>query len=553
MAQTTSKTGRGRARAGTVLACALLFTFGVSAVRAEPSPLPGVSSEADAAPLPLADRAKAVLEAHCPDCRVQYGATGSLDLAALADDPGFITPGFSDASPVYRQLVAPRSHAGNEKQDTSGGDSQALSSADIEAVRDWIDSLTPREDACRNRKRIQGNDVEALMRQWRMAIGEPAAAGTRFVSLAHLWNACVAPERLMELRVATATLLAVLMRRREDLNLETLGDESALLAITPGEQALETSDWSALTSDAPLLAYGAVPADWLAARVLSSPKSDTGSPATPPAVRFDGVAERAVSGLARFWTRDVDLVRAAAERGVTPDELRATLLKADGDLLLPARRLAYGVLSREAWQRLSEALDGRAKPPAKAKTPPDGEEKKSLDVVLWPDRAVFRPRDLVTFNVRVEKACHLTLIGVDGDGQAIVLFPNDLEPENLVAPGVTVKVPGHDAAYQFRFDKIGKERVIAVCQRHARRLEGVDHDYERQRFTILGDWRTFLRTAPALEKEIREKREAEEARRKRRRRPALEPEPPPVDAKGPPMEGRAALEIAIEPGESSGG
>lgn len=176
-----------------------------------------------------------------------------------------------------------------------------------------------------------------------------------------------------------------------------------------------------------------------------------------------------------------------------------------------------------------------------------GEETGGIGIVLWPDQPSYRPRDLVTFNVRVDKACHLTLIGVDGKGQAIVLFPNELEPENLIAPSVAVRIPGHEAGYQFRFDVAGEETVIAICQRHARRPEGIAHDFERQRFSILGDWHTFLGTAAQREKEIRAKREAAAARRKRRGRAPVAKEAPPI-APSEAVEGRATITITIEPG-----
>ena len=94
-------------------------------------------------------------------------------------------------------------------------------------------------------------------------------------------------------------------------------------------------------------------------------------------------------------------------------------------------------------------------------------------------------------------------------------------------------------------------RPPAVCQRTSRRLAGVDYDYEKQRFQALGDWREFLRTAGAREKDILE-REKNEAERRRRRRgsSAAETEPAPVDPDGPPIEGRAAITVVIEPGSS---
>ncbi|HRN84066.1 MAG TPA: DUF4384 domain-containing protein [Hyphomicrobium sp.] len=493
---------------------------------------------------PLHVRAKAVLDAHCVLCReLDQTADGAIpDLDTIAGDPGLVRPGRPDVSPLYqRMLSAPPPRGAEETPDVA-----APSPEDIEIVRDWIASLPPREAGCRGRTPVSADDVTDMIRRWTEAVGAEEAAATRFVSLAHLWNACAAPMRMMELRIATATLLGALTGSREELQLETVGDKSVLLAIRPDTGALAAAGWDRLTADAPLSASGAVPADWLAAHVLRRrTEADVKMGAIGQAV-LDGVGERAVSALARHWTRDVDLVRAAAERGLSPDELRKMLMKEEGDLLLPSRRLAYGAVSRDVWQRMARALGGGAK--ARIEDVQGMDRAEAVDVVLWPDQPSYRPRDLVTFNVRVDKACHLTLIGVDGAGQATVLFPNELEPENLVAPAVTVQVPGNAAGYQFRFDKAGEETIVAICQRGAWRPEGIAYDYERQRFALLGDWRTFLRTAEARKKEIRARREAAAARRKRRGREPVEKEPPPVAPAETGVEGRAAITIVVEPG-----
>jgi hypothetical protein len=125
-------------------------------------------------------------------------------------------------------------------------------------------------------------------------------------------------------------------------------------------------------------------------------------------------------------------------------------------------------------------------------------------------------------------ACHLTLIGVDGDGRGLVLFPNDLDPANLIPPGVTVRVPGPNAGYQFRLDRAGSESYVAVCHRGARVPEGIAFDYEKQRFAVLGDWRKFL------------DRLAEKPSKSRY--PAAGPT---VGDGGPVVMGRAAITISI--------
>jgi hypothetical protein len=227
--------------------------------------------------------------------------------------------------------------------------------------------------------------------------------------------------------------------------------------------------------------------------------------------------------------------------------LTESLSAVSGDNLYDAQRLIHGTLTRAEWNRLARVLDGYSVPEKEKRTTSPSE----IDVLLWTDQPFYRPRDLVTINVSVDKACHLTLIDVDQQGKAIVLFPNELEQDNLVAPGVTIRVPGRDADYQFRFDHSGEEQIVAICQRTSSRPAGIDYDYEKQRFQTLGDWREFIRTAPEREKEIRE-REVDEAARRNRRRGSTEPAAAgssAVDPEGPAVEGRAAITVVIEPGK----
>jgi hypothetical protein len=533
-----STAGSVRMRARVACALALLSALGAATAapaRAEPETTPPAAADT-AKPLP--ERARAVLEAHCAPCREGHASVGTLDLASLADDPRLVIPQRPDASRAYQRLLAAQALDGNGSGPRPD---------EVEAVRDWIESLPARDAACRGRPLVTNGDVAALIAAWSQGRSEAEKADTRFLSLVHLWNACAAPERLAEYRATLATLLAALARRREPVETETLGETGAVLVVRLSKLALVPAEWVRLMEAAPRLASAdAAPGDWLAAQILSEPRDAAGNIDSAFDVTFDAAGRRAVESLARLWTRDVDLVRAAAERGVTPRALAEKLATVGGEFLHPARRLVHGMLTRSAWEALSRALDGEARP-GTAETGAHVSESE-IDVLLWTDKPHYRPRDLVALNVSVSRACHLTLIDVDQDGKAVVLFPNELEPDNLIAPSVTVRIPGRDADYQFRFERSGEEEIVAICQRKSRRPAGIAYDYERQRFAVLGDWRTFLRTIPEREKEIRARAEAEAARRKRRGRAPSANGPPAIDPDGPPVEGRTAITVPIAPG-----
>lgn len=551
--------------------CVLALAAGLSAsAQAKPDASKETAAVATAAepPKPLADRARAVLETYCPECREQAAREGAaLNLDALAEEPSLVVPKRPDASRIYQRLLVrqPSAAADNGKQPPAKDEPSATSPpphptpAEIETVRDWIESLPARDEPCRDRTIITPADTLSLIERWEKAVGVKEAADTRFVSLVHLWNACVPAGRLKELREAAVTVVTAVSRRTKPLEIETLGEESAILVFRLSEFERQKDLQDLLTAPVQSI-EGAelIPADWLAAQILAAQHAvdkAAGDGSGSRAFTFDGAAQKAVADLASLWNRDVDLVRAAAERGTPPRDLMQRLAQLDGDLVYPAQKLTHGTLTRAAWSELSLVLGARAGPETvKALAPPPKPETSApeisaseIDVLLWSDRPSYRPRDLVTLKVRVDKACHLTLISVDQDGKALVLFPNEIEQDNLIAPRVVVEVPGREAGYQLRFDRSGEEQFVAICQRKDRRPEGIDYDYERQRFAILGDWRAFLRAAPEREKAIVARQAAEAARRKRRGRgPAAETEPPAVDPSGPPIEGRAAISITID-------
>jgi hypothetical protein len=163
-----------------------------------------------------------------------------------------------------------------------------------------------------------------------------------------------------------------------------------------------------------------------------------------------------------------------------------------------------------------------------------------IEVLLSADQETYRAGDLVSFVVKASADCNLTLINVDGGGKATVLFPNDFQRDNRVAAGTPLSIPGPGAPYSLRVKERGNERFIAICTRKATRPKGIAHQFGHQRFTFLGDWPTFVRTADEKEAEILKKSD----RRSRRSRREAGGEP--VSPVGAEPEGRAVLIIHIE-------
>lgn len=181
-------------------------------------------------------------------------------------------------------------------------------------------------------------------------------------------------------------------------------------------------------------------------------------------------------------------------------------------------------------------------PPAPIKEP---SEPTPIILQITGNKSLFRPGDTLVLEVKADQDCNLTLISIEGSGLATVLFPNEFEPDNRIAAGNSVHIPAATAAYVLRTNKTGIESVLAICTAVARRPFGIGHDYEQQRFTILGDWDAFTRTVQEHEAAYQAKIAEENKKRARKRK---NPEPPIVDPPPGPREaeGRALLLLPVD-------
>lgn len=502
---------------------------------------------------PVATRALGVLDRNCAGCH----QSGKLELAApagglgnilnfdeLARDPTLVVPGRPDASKLYNRMLG-----GHRPDDVyglaSGG--RAPSPDDIEAVRDWIDSLDAKP-ACATRRTITSAGIETARERWAREVGPEAAGETRFVSLAHLANACTSAAELAQYRKAVEKLIITLSSQPRGGVVETIGDDNALLAFKLGDAGWTAEQWADLAT---ICGPGRtiLAGDCLAFAAQSRSPS---APVDPAAAALadagiDGASELhgldLVRALRRAYERDVGLARAAGELGQDQGALMRRLASVRGDQDFLARRLMQGLLRRSEWERLRLALDGRNDAAVPASVAPTA-AKTWIDISLVPDKTIYKTGDLATLRVEAGTDCHLTLVNIDAKGEATVLFPNDLEPENTIVAGRAMRIPADRAGYQLRLDAKGTETIVAICQRVADHPDGTGHDFEHRRFTTLGDWRSFLRTT--AERETEWKRAMQELRRFKRRPRGKSGSQPLPQATGPEIEGRTAIIITVE-------
>lgn len=220
-----------------------------------------------------------------------------------------------------------------------------------------------------------------------------------------------------------------------------------------------------------------------------------------PNVRLAG--DETITALIKRYRRPVGIEAAVTETGLLRDAFVLQLADAIGDAAPLARRLQQGVLPRSDLNRLYALLKGSDAPRATASGGflRDVETEIGLSMWMTPPRPIAG--DLVTITAQADADCYLTVISVDAKAKATVLYPNDFEPDNLVRAGKPVSVPAADAPYQLRFKAYGPETVLARCSTSSKAPMGIEHDFERQRFTALGNWDVFIQDTLLTDLELR--------------------------------------------------
>lgn len=259
-----------------------------------------------------------------------------------------------------------------------------------------------------------------------------------------------------------------------------------------------------------------------------------------------------VTGLAERYREGAVFETALAQIDRERDAFLADLTDARGAAAPLARRLLHGVLSRSELERLFALLKGIDVPsPAVAR--PGGflhETKSDIGLSMWLDKPRPVSGDLVTVKIEADNDCYLTVISVDAAGIATVLFPNDFQTDNLLSASRPVSIPPAEAPFQLRYKSEGSETLLARCSTSATPPLGIEHDFERQRFTALGNWENFIEDTLVTEWELRASPEkAERARvarsgalrRRRDRGERIEPPRPDVPTDKPLRDGRAVL------------
>lgn len=549
-----------------------------SAVRAE-SDVPAPPGDVGAA------KAYGMLDRNCAGChqtgrsdgaRAGGGIANLLALDEVARDPALVRPGVPDASRIYAVALTREMHL-----DLMNDPATAKPTAEeLQSLRDWIADLPPRSlGECSRRPRITAAQAGTLVEAYLAGVSAETARQTRFVSLVNLYNDCASWAELEGLRRGLRELLAgVAVAAPVDATWPRAVDPGQLILALPLPALGWTGEnWNALMQAYPLAgavrvsraladATGTttplVSADWLADAILDALDPDPDARRAGPlrgrlAARASQVGASGARGmvwgllsqhaLQRAWARPLDLHRAAADAWLEPAELLSRISRVEGRVPLALQQLRRGGVTRRVGigPLLAELTAGSAR----VVSPVVGGDDEALELALWVEAERYRAGDVATFHAQANRDCHLTIVDVDRSGRATVLFPNEFQPDNLIQGGRALRFPAPDAAYRFRFKEKGRETVIAICSLTHKSPVGVLHDYERFRFTMLGDWQLFLREPPELREARRDDAATDTPRplatQRRRGRGSVSPK---VDAapSGADIQTRTAITIDVE-------
>ena len=532
-------------------------------------PVPAAPADVTAA------KAYAALERNCASChqtgRIVDAAgnaanqpAGGLDnilaLDEIAGSRWLVRAGLPDASRIYNVALTGERHFDVFNDPAQPGPSPA----EVQALRDWIQEMQAEPAAgCADRAGLGASEAIALIVRDIRSIAPETARLTRYVTLASLANSC-----------APATELARAQRFLAEFPANAAGAPPSLPPSTrtstrpstqPNKQAPPFSpiDDRRLVWRVSLRGLGMTPEDWerqaaatpyvaaLAKDIPAAVVTATGSRHPIGAADWlDSLLEegdkpgasREGSSIAALWRRPGTLQRLAGDLWMKVPDLERRLSGVPASVSIGAHRLLGGAaVSREELDRLAQYLVTGSAPDA-------ADPPAALEIALWADKSSYGVGDAARFSVTTNRDCYLTLIGIDGRGRATVLYPSEFEPANWLPRGKVLQVPAVEAPYRFRFKVKGRETFVAVCSTTQKSPPGLAHDFDRLRFTVLGDWQLFLREPPEMKEARRDDAATDtprpQARQRRRGRGAETKESPAVPAAD--VQTRTAISIVIQ-------
>ncbi len=240
-----------------------------------------------------------------------------------------------------------------------------------------------------------------------------------------------------------------------------------------------------------------------------------------PQLNLNGV--EMVTALSARYEWDLNIEQAAAEFGVSAEEMKDAMIASGGMGKSLALRLDQGIVPRDQFEpiygQVVERIIDAEFVPAKevigvaelqtyeAPVEPNGDVVRKIEPVasddlklsLYADKSNYMINDKPVFTVRSDRDCYLTLVNIDGAGVGTVIFPNKFQQDNKISGQKDFVFPAADASFDFKFTEVGQESVIAICDATGKAV-AIEHAYAENAFTPLGETRSALRKIEVTER-----------------------------------------------------
>lgn len=91
------------------------------------------------------------------------------------------------------------------------------------------------------------------------------------------------------------------------------------------------------------------------------------------------------------------------------------------------------------------------------------DETGKFSLSLLSGKESYKPKDTMIFMVLTEEACKLTLADVDSTGSGSVLFPNKLQPNNLLEAGRVLVIGDRSSPIRLLAGEAETHTIVAQC------------------------------------------------------------------------------------------
>ncbi len=227
-----------------------------------------------------------------------------------------------------------------------------------------------------------------------------------------------------------------------------------------------------------------------------------------------------INALSNKYEQEIDIKVAAAEFGVASEDFGKKIGFSGpmGANLL--QRLEQGTIQRDEFESaygsiLERVVDAEYIKPSRddavvvqTKVSSSAHEFasaiKGVAIQLNSDKLAYVLGDKIAFSVKVDRACHLTLVDQDSNGETTIIFPNQYQQDNLIQANQTFLFPNEKSSFDFKLSTRGTETVIAICDESGKALGNIPHDFAASLFTDLGKGETAYRKIDVVPKESRE-------------------------------------------------